>query len=66
MLDSVTRWLVQLGLGQYAEAFEKNAVELTHLPNLDHEFLRAIGVRATGYRMTILEAAAKPNVVSSQ
>lgn len=66
MPDSVTRWLVQLGLGQYAEAFEENAVELTHLPNLDHEILQAIGVRATGHRMTTLEASAKPNVVSSQ
>ena len=58
MPDNVTDWLEQLGLAQYAEAFEENAIELAHLPNLDHEVLLSIGVRAAGHRMTILGAAA--------
>ena len=57
MPDSVTQWLEQLGMGQYAEAFAENAVGLEHLPSLDHETLKEIGVRAVGHRMTILTAA---------
>jgi hypothetical protein len=58
MFDGIAHWLDQLGLGQYAEAFEENAIGLEHLPDLDHEFLKDIGVHAAGHRMTILEAAA--------
>ena len=58
MVDSVTDWLEQLGLGQYAEAFVENAIEWTHLPDLNHETLQAVGVKAVGHRMTILTAVA--------
>jgi class 3 adenylate cyclase len=60
MSDKVTKWLEQLGLGQYAEAFEKNAVGLEHLPDLDHETLKELGIHAVGHRMTVLKAAAQP------
>lgn len=56
MSDGVTQWLEQLGLGEYAEAFEENAIELEHLGELDHDTLKEIGVRAVGHRMTILKA----------
>ena len=46
MSDRVTQWLEQLGLGQYAEAFEENAIEAEHLEELDHETLKEIGVRS--------------------
>ncbi len=59
MSDKVTIWLEQLGLGQYAEAFRENAIEWGHLPDLEHESLRALGVEALGHRMTILKAAAR-------
>ena len=58
MVDSVTDWLERLGLGQYAEAFVENAIEWTHLPDLNHETLQAVGVKAVGHRMTILAAVA--------
>jgi class 3 adenylate cyclase/tetratricopeptide (TPR) repeat protein len=58
MADKVTNWLEKLGLGQYAEAFVENAVEWAHLPDLDHETLQAVGVKAVGHRMTILLAVA--------
>ena len=58
MSRSVTQWLEQLGLGQYAKAFEENAIAPEHLAELDHETLKEIGVRAVGHRMTILKAAA--------
>lgn len=58
MSSGVAKWLEQLGLGQYAESFEKNAIGLEHLPDLDHETLKEIGIRAVGHRMSILKAAA--------
>jgi class 3 adenylate cyclase len=60
MSNRVAKWLEQLGLGQYAEAFEENAIGLEHLPDLDHETLKELGIRAVGHRMTILKAAAQP------
>ena len=57
MSDKVAGWLEQLGLGQYAEAFQENAITLEHLSDLDHETLKELGVRAVGHRMTILKAA---------
>ena len=58
MSETVTTWLEGLGLGQYAEAFEENAVGLEHLPDLDHAVLQSIGEKAAGHRMTLLRAAA--------
>lgn len=54
----VKQWLEQLGLGEYAEAFEENAIRPEHLQDLDHDTLKEIGVQAVGHRMTILKAAA--------
>lgn len=58
MPKDVTNWLEGLGLGQYTEAFTENAIDWTHLPDLDHETLRAVGVKAVGHRMTLLKAIA--------
>ncbi len=59
MSDKVARWLEELGLGQYAVTFEENAIGLEHLPDLDHEILKEIGIRAAGHRTTLLKAAAE-------
>ena len=59
MSDKVARWLEELGLGQYAVTFEENAIGLEHLPDLDHEILKEIGIRAAGHRITLLKAAAE-------
>lgn len=59
MSDKVTRWLDKLGLGQHAEAFERNAIGLEHLPDLDHEILKEIDILAAGHRITILKAVAE-------
>ena len=45
-----------MGLGQYAEAFEENALEWELLPNLTDELLEKVGVSAVGHRMKILKA----------
>ncbi len=60
MSEAVSAWLQELGLGQYAEAFADNAVEMDQLPLLDHDVLQAIGVKAAGHRLRIIEAAITP------
>jgi class 3 adenylate cyclase len=57
-MSDVRQWLDSLGLGQYADTFEENAIERVHLPDLDHEVLQAMGMSAAGHRMTILKAVA--------
>lgn len=57
MSETIAQWLDRLELGQYVDAFEENAIGLEHLPDLDHDILKEMGVRAAGHRMTILKAA---------
>jgi class 3 adenylate cyclase/predicted ATPase len=61
-MTNVQEWLDSLGLGQYAAAFVENCIEWEHLPDLDHEVLQSIGVKAAGHRMTILKAIANLDV----
>ncbi len=42
MSESVTKWLEGLGLGQYADAFEENAIDREVLAQLDHDVLKDI------------------------
>ena len=59
MSEKVSVWLNNLGLGQHAAAFEKNAIAWSLLPKLDHELLKEIGIESVGHRMQILDAAAE-------
>jgi class 3 adenylate cyclase/predicted ATPase len=52
----IYEWLGNLGLGQYASAFEENAVDWSTLSELDHELLKELGVTAVGHRVAILKA----------
>jgi class 3 adenylate cyclase/predicted ATPase len=55
-MTDVGQWLDSLGLGQYAEAFEENAIAWATLPELDHELLKEVGVKPVGHRVAILKA----------
>ena len=57
MSVKVLEWLENLGLGQYATAFEENAIDWELLPELDQETLKDIGVSIAGHRLRILKAA---------
>jgi predicted ATPase/class 3 adenylate cyclase len=61
-MTDVRQWLESIGLDQYADEFEENAIELDHLPDLDHDVLNALGVKAIGHRITILKAIARAGV----
>ena len=56
-MSDVRQWLESLGLGQYADAFEENAVEWDLLAKLSGDELKEIGVGPLGHRKRILEAA---------
>lgn len=58
MTDSMTRWLHDQGLPQYAQAFEENHIDLSLLPQLDHDALIELGVQSLGHRLTLLAAIA--------
>jgi len=55
----IERWLQDLGLGQYAEAFREHAVDDAVLPSLTSEDLKDLGVGLVGHRRRILDAAVK-------
>ena len=57
MMD-VRRWLDSIGLGQYADAFEDDAVDWELLPDLTEEHLERLGIAAMGHRMRILKEIA--------
>ena len=56
MPNSVTHWLEQLALEQWAEAFEENEITWEILPSLDHDLLKELGITVIGQRVRILKA----------
>ena len=56
-MDSVARWLEQLGLGQYASVFIENDVDEEVLSELTDSDLEKLGV-TLGHRKKILKAVA--------
>ena len=52
----IASWLESLGFGQYAAAFDSNAIDAEMLPKLTAEDLKEIGVTALAHRKKILEA----------
>jgi hypothetical protein len=57
MPETMTAWLANLGLGQYADVFAEHAIELEILADLSDQDLEKIGVRL-GHRRKILKAIA--------
>ena len=57
-MSDIREWLEELGLGQFADAFEENNIVLAHVPDLTHDVLKELGVSSIGHRMTMLKAAA--------
>ena len=55
----VGNWLAELGLGQYADAFAINHVDVDVLVSLSDADLRELGVASLGHRKRILAAIAK-------
>ena len=58
MSQSVTKWLEQLGLGEYASAFAGNDIDSKLLMQLTSDDLKELGVASLGHRKTMLNAIA--------
>src|SRR6056297_2591170 len=56
MTNSVTRWLADRDLGEYAELFHDNKIDLEILPHLSVEDLKDMGIAAVGDRRRIMRA----------
>jgi len=56
MADDIRQWLEELGLDEYAEAFVENRLGFAHLPDLNEEDLRELGIVAMGDRKTLMRA----------
>jgi class 3 adenylate cyclase/predicted ATPase len=56
MVDELKRWLDQLGLSEYAEAFAKNHVNFELLTSLTADDLKDVGVASVGHRRRLLNA----------
>ena len=58
-MSAVRDWLKAIGLGQYADAFEANDIDMELLSRLDDQLLKDIGVSSAGHRLRIRNAVAK-------
>ena len=57
-MTDVDRWLADLGLAQYAQAFAANAIDTKILRSLNEGDLKELGVRALGHRKMLVAAIA--------
>jgi class 3 adenylate cyclase len=58
-MTEVRNWLEAIGLGQYADAFESNDIDMDLLKQVDDQMLKDIGVASAGHRLRIRNAIAK-------
>ena len=58
MSGKVAEWLENLGLGQFAAAFEENAIDWELLPDVDQNTLKDIGIKEAGFRLRIMKGIA--------
>ncbi len=64
-VNDIKRWLEDLDLGRYVEAFQANALDIELLPDLDEADLVKIGVAALCHRKKLLRAPS-PSWAASQ
>jgi hypothetical protein len=55
-MSDIRKWLEAIGLGQYADAFEVNDIEMDLLKQVDDQMLKDIGVASAGHRLRIRNA----------
>ncbi len=55
---AIREWLRRLDLAQYADTFERQAVDVATLPTLTADDLKDLGVELVGHRRRLLEAIA--------
>jgi class 3 adenylate cyclase len=63
-MSEIRKWLMTVGLAQYADAFEANDLDVDLLPQIDDQTLKEIGVVSVGHRLRIRNAIAKMGAAS--
>ena len=58
-MSEVRKWLEGIGLGQYADAFETNDIDMDLLRQIDDQALRDLGMTSAGHRLRIRNAIVK-------
>ena len=58
-MSAVRDWLEEIGLAQYADAFEANDIDTDLLTQIDDQLLKDIGVSSAGHRLRLRNAIAK-------
>src|ERR1700732_2196029 len=58
-MSEVRSWLQAIGLGQYADVFHANDLDMDLLRQVDDQILKDIGVSSAGHRLRIRNATAK-------
>jgi class 3 adenylate cyclase/predicted ATPase len=58
-MREIRKWLEAIGLGQLADAFETNDIDMDLLKQVDDQMLKDIGVASAGHRLRIRNAVAK-------
>lgn len=66
MSATVSQWLQDLGLGQYADNFVDNDIDWDLINDIDAETLKDIGIGSAGHRIRILKAIANLRPGSSE
>jgi class 3 adenylate cyclase/predicted ATPase len=57
-MQQVADWLLNLGLGKYAQSFAENDINFSILPDLTDQDLKELGVASLGHRRQLLRAIA--------
>ena len=52
-MSAVRNWLEEIGLAQYADAFEANDIDTDLLTQIDDQVLKDIGVSSAGHRLRL-------------
>lgn len=64
MSGDIRQWLEGLGLGQYADSFLENGVDVDLLPDVTNDDLKDLGVTRLADRKRILKAIGGPESVA--
>jgi class 3 adenylate cyclase/tetratricopeptide (TPR) repeat protein len=57
-MSEIRNWLETIGLGQYANAFEANDIDMDLIRQIDDQALRDLGMASAGHRLRIRNAVA--------
>src|SRR5271155_5909280 len=58
-MSALRYWLEEIGLAQYADAFEANDIDTDLLTQIDDQVLKDIGVSSAGHRLRLRNAIAR-------